>query len=112
MGKKKVLKAILNTLAPPPDIVEGIISKAVKDKPTKEAVDWLTSNRIWEVLPEKSKKMFIAYCPEDLGWLNYEFVVKAISKSNIALASLILGSPSLQNRIKEQIENIKAQLVV
>lgn len=111
MNKQKILKVILNTLAPPPNIVEGIIATAVKDKPTKEAVDWLATNNIWETLPDKHKKMFITYCP-DLGWFNYDWVVQTIGKYNVPLASRIMGSPSLQAKVKEQIEAVKAQLAL
>lgn len=110
MDKKKVLRVILNTLAPPSDITEGLISKALEGKSVKEAVEWLATNNIWETIPDKHKKMFITYCPEDMSWFNYNWMVKAISKSNVALASKILGSPSLQKIIEKQIESIKAQL--
>lgn len=95
-----------------PDFAEGAIGAAVKDKPIKEATDWFLNNDLWDSIPEKYQKMALAYTPDDMRWLTPEWVTSAIAKTNKLLASKIMGSPSLQDRVAEQIETIKQRLQV
>jgi len=68
------------------------------------------ADAIWQSVPETYRKMMVTYCSKDLDWFNCEFVIRAIAKSSPTVASYILGSPSLQNKVEELVEGIKPKL--
>ena len=113
MDRQKVAKLVLNTLAPLPDIAEGILASALEGKTTQEVLEWLVkadADSLWQQIPDSYRKMVVRYCSQDLDWFSYEFIVRAIAKSNPVAASYILGSPSLQNKVRELVEGIKPKL--
>jgi hypothetical protein len=112
---EKLKKIFLKTLISPQEIAEEIIAEATKGKSAQKVVDFLkTANAeaLWNRVPDKVKGMVIQYCSEDISWLTYDFLVNAIAKSNPVAASCILGSPSLQNSVKQFLEAIKLKLQV
>jgi hypothetical protein len=110
---ERLRKIFLKTLISPEEIAEEIIAEATKGKSAQEVVDFLrraNAEALWNRVPDKVKGMVIQYCSEDISWLTYDFLVNAIAKSNPVAASCILGSPSLQNSIKQLLEAIKPKL--
>jgi hypothetical protein len=113
MDRQKVAKLIFDVLTPLDQICEGIIEAALEGKTTQEVLDWLVkadADSLWQQIPDSYRKMVVRYCSQNLDWFSYEFIVRAIAKSNPVAASYILGSPSLQKKVKELVEGIKPKL--
>jgi hypothetical protein len=113
MDRQKVAKLIFGILAPADEVATGLVEAALEGKTTQEVLDWLVkadADSLWQQVPDNYRKMIVRYCSQDLDWFSYEFIVRAIAKSNPVAASYILGSPSLQKKVKELVEGIKPKL--
>lgn len=105
-------KAITRSLAKEfaPEVLSGILQEEVKDKSVKDFYDWLDTASLWDKISPSQQQFLLSYKPWNLDWLNIDFVVKSVAKSNAKLAVLVATSPELQSRLEGELKDIKGRL--
>jgi len=110
--RNKWLNAIINELAP--DVLELALKDWLCDKTPGEAYEFFTQNKDkdwYELLPLKTRRAVEKLAPNDLSWFNTQWAIQAIGRANPKIASLILGSDSLQAILSEKIELLKRNVL-
>lgn len=92
-----------------PDFLAGYLQEEAKGKTVPQFYKYIEEG-IWNSLPPGQKQFLINQKPWNLEWFTFDFILKAIAKSNPTIACLIMTSPQLQKEIQSQIEDIKHQL--
>ena len=108
-NQDKLKKALLKEFIP--DAVGGAIRGWIGDKPRAQIREFLsTDNALWDSLPDKERRIFLAYAPEDMDWFTLGWVVGEIAKDRPDIASMIMGSPGIQESLERQLGDIKVKL--
>lgn len=106
---KAVTKSIFKAIAP--DFFKGQIKELVKDVSITSFYKIIESDScLWDKIPEAQKNMLVVNKPWKLDWLTLPFVVNAVLESNEVIGSLIISSHDIQQRMNEEITQLKNKL--
>jgi len=105
---KGIIRAAANEFAP--DVLSGNIEGWVEGKTVKQFYDFLEIGGLWDRVPTGQQEWLLSYKPWDLHWLTLHWIIGAIGKANRKLGYLIANSPELQNKLQENISQIRKML--
>lgn len=108
LTSKGVTNAFIQVFAP--SMLAGIIEEQVEGKSVKEFYEFIEGDGFWGKIQPSQQNFLVSHKPWDLKWLDVNWLIKTIDKSNRAIAYTILASEELQTILGNEIAEIKERL--